>query len=74
MLKSFSVIAWLLAASIVSTAYAATKGEEDACEPDVLRLCRKVVDQGDFVILACLKEKRGRISRACDKVLKSHGQ
>ena len=54
--------------------FAATKSEEDACERDVVRLCRRVINQGDFTILACLKEKRGRISRACDKVLKSHGQ
>lgn len=57
-----------------ASAHAATKSEEDACEPDVMRLCRKVINQGDFTILACLKEKRARISRACDKVLKSHGQ
>jgi len=57
-----------------AAAHAATKSEEDACEPDVMRLCRKVINQGDFTILACLKEKRARISRACDKVLKSHGQ
>ena len=53
---------------------AATKGEEDACERDVMRLCRRVINEGEFTILACLKEKRARISRACDKVLKSHGQ
>ena len=57
-----------------TAAFAATKSEEDACERDVMRHCRKVVNQGDFTILACLKEKRARISRACDKVLKNHGQ
>ena len=55
-------------------AFAATKSEEDACERDVMRLCRKIINQGDFTILACLKEKRARISRACDEVPKSHGQ
>ena len=59
---------------VCASAHAATKSEEDACERDVMRLCRKVINQGDFTILACLKEKRARISRACDKVLKSHGQ
>jgi hypothetical protein len=33
-----------------------------------------VIDQGDFTILACLKENRTKISAACDQVLKSHGQ
>lgn len=72
MLRLFVV--GLFAASVVHHASAATKSEEDACEPDVMRLCRKLINQGDFTILACLKEKRARISRACDKVLKNHGQ
>jgi hypothetical protein len=30
--------------------------DEKACAPDVQRFCRKLMDQGDFTILACLKE------------------
>jgi len=33
-----------------------------------------VIDQGDFTILACLKEHRSKISAACDLVLKNNGQ
>lgn len=51
-----------------------TAQEQAACNRDVQRHCRKVIDQGDFVILACLKENRAHISAACDQVLKSHGQ
>jgi hypothetical protein len=40
----------------------------------VHRFCRHVIDQGDFTILACLKENRGKISDACGQVLKNHGQ
>ncbi len=36
--------------------------------------CRPVIDQGDFTILACLKENRSKISAACDQVLQNHGQ
>jgi hypothetical protein len=32
------------------------------------------MDQGDFVVLACLQQNRPRISRGCDQVLKNHGQ
>ena len=64
----------LLFLAFSTGSFAATKSEEDACERDAMRLCRKVINKGDFTILACLKEKRARISRACDKVLKSHGQ
>lgn len=51
-----------------------TAEEQAACNRDVQRHCRKVIDQGDFVILACLKENRSHISRACDQVLRNHGQ
>jgi len=32
------------------------------------------MNDGDQVVLACLKEHRGRLSRACAKVLTDHGQ
>jgi hypothetical protein len=40
----------------------------------VQRFCRKLMDQGDFTILACLKENRSKLSPACRYVLVSHGQ
>ncbi|MGH6682098.1 MAG: cysteine rich repeat-containing protein [Bradyrhizobium sp.] len=48
--------------------------EQRACTRDVQRHCRAVIDQGDFAILACLKEHRAHISGACKRVLKSHNQ
>ena len=51
-----------------------TPEEQAACSRDVQRHCRKVIDQGDFTILACLQENRPKLSKACDQVLKSHGQ
>jgi cysteine rich repeat protein len=51
-----------------------TVEEQKACTRDVQKHCRAVIDQGDFTILACLKENRPKISAACDQVLKSHGQ
>jgi hypothetical protein len=51
-----------------------TPEEQAACSRDVQRHCRAVIDQGDFVILACLQQNRPKISQACDQVLKSHGQ
>ena len=55
-------------------AYSGTEQDEKACAPDVHRFCRKLLDQGDFTILACLKENRPRLSAACRSVLVSHGQ
>ena len=55
-------------------AHSGTEQEEKACTRDVQRFCRKLLDQGDFTILACLKENRPKLSSACRYVLVSHGQ
>jgi Cysteine rich repeat len=46
----------------------------DACARDVARHCRKVMNDGDQAVLACLKQNRSRISRGCEKVMAEHGQ
>jgi hypothetical protein len=51
-----------------------TPEEQVACSRDVQRYCRPVIDQGDFTILACLQQHRPKITKACDQVLKNHGQ
>jgi hypothetical protein len=51
-----------------------TAEEQKACTRDVQKHCRAVIDQGDFTVLACLKENRAKISQACNQVLKTHGQ
>lgn len=51
-----------------------TPEEQAACNRDVQRHCRNVINQGDFVILACLQQNRSQISAACNQVLKNHGQ
>jgi hypothetical protein len=51
-----------------------TAEEQAACTRDVQRHCRPVIDQGDLVVLSCLQQNRAKISAACDRVLKSHGQ
>ena len=55
-------------------AHSGTDEEEKACTRDVQRICRNLMDQGDFTILACLKENRPKLSPACRQVLVSHGQ
>jgi hypothetical protein len=46
----------------------------DACARDVSRFCRAHMNDGDSVVLACLKQHRSRISRACDKIMTENGQ
>jgi hypothetical protein len=70
-------VALILLSVPVSTsalAHSGTEQDEKACAPDVKRFCRKLVDQGDFTILAYLKENRAKLSSACRYVLVSHGQ
>ena len=76
MMHKFFMALFLLCVpvSISALAHSGTDQEEKACAPDVRRFCRKLMDQGDFTILACLKENRPKLSPACRYVLVSHGQ
>jgi len=48
--------------------------EQKACTRDAQKHCRAVLDQGDFTVLACLKDNRAKLSEGCSQVLKNHGQ
>jgi hypothetical protein len=78
MLKSLLVTAAVLASvstsALAQSAQRGTADEQKACTKDVSRHCRSVMDQGDFVVLACLQQNRAKISAACNKVLTDHGQ
>ena len=58
----------------VLMASAASAQGQDACARDVSRYCRAHMNDGDMVVLACLKQNRARLSKACQQVLISHGQ
>jgi hypothetical protein len=59
---------------VLASAASAQQQGHDACARDVTRHCRKVMNDGDQAVLACLKEHRSRISKGCEKVLTEHGQ
>ena len=77
MLKVFLAAA-LFAATFVTFASAQSRGgtdkEQQACARDVSKFCRKVMNEPDLTVLACLKDNRPKISKACNAVLVSHGQ
>ena len=77
-MRKFLLTLALLSIPVSTAAFAeersGTPEEQKACARDVQRHCRSVIDQGDFVILACLQQNRPKISQACDQVLKTHGQ
>ena len=54
--------------------HSGTPEEQKACRRDVQRFCRKVIDQGDLPILACLQQNRSSLAEGCAKVLKNRGQ
>ena len=63
---------------ITSAASAQTPQERqkghDACSRDVSRYCRAQMQDGDQIVLACLKQNRAKISKGCQQMLASHGQ
>jgi hypothetical protein len=59
---------------LVTVSAASAQQGHDACARDVTRFCRAHMNDGDQVVLACLKQNRARLSKACDKVLTEHGQ
>jgi hypothetical protein len=70
MVRVLIVIPFVLMASMAS---AQQKGH-DACARDVSRFCRAQMNDGDQIVLACLKQNRAKISKACQQMLASHGQ
>jgi hypothetical protein len=72
-----ALILLLLSAStgaIAQQQRSGTPQEQAACTRDVQRFCRPVIDQGDFTVLACLQQHRPKLTKACDLVLRTHGQ
>ena len=64
----------LMAAQVFVMSQASAQQGHDACARDVSRLCCAQMNDGDSVVLSCLKQHRARLSRACDKVLTDNGQ
>jgi hypothetical protein len=68
------MIRFVFAIPLVLLAASAFAQGQDACARDVSRFCRAHINEGDMVILSCLKQNRHRLSRGCAKVLTDHGQ
>ncbi|MDB5572961.1 MAG: hypothetical protein JWR79_118 [Tardiphaga sp.] len=65
----------MLATPIAAAPAAAQSGRADpGCARDVSRLCRARMNDGDMVVLSCLKQNRARLSKTCAKVLSDNGQ
>jgi hypothetical protein len=71
---SYMFLPALVVAQVLAMSHASAQQGHDACARDVSRFCRAQMNDGDQVVLACLKQHRARLSRACDKVLTDNGQ
>jgi len=71
---SISLLSLSMSSGAFAQARSGTPEEQKACTRDVQRFCRHVIDQGDFTILACLKENRPKLTADCEQVLKNHNQ
>jgi len=74
MLRILFVLFGLLAAQGLTALPVSAQQSHDACVRDVTRFCRAHMNDGDSVVLECLKQHRPRLSRACEKVLTENGQ
>jgi len=77
MMHTIRIVATALALTVATHASAqggGTPEEQAACSRDVHRFCRAAISQGDMGVLACLQQNRARIGKACDQVLRNHGQ
>jgi hypothetical protein len=73
-MKSIALgLAALLLAATAAFPQAGTPAERRACTADARRYCRDVIGI-EMLVLACLQDNRSRISAACRKVLRDHGQ
>lgn len=73
MIRLLFVIPFVVPFALASTASAQQQGQ-DVCARDASRFCRAHLNEGDQVVLACLKQHRARLSKACQALLASHGQ
>ncbi|MDI1264164.1 MAG: hypothetical protein PS018_12990 [bacterium] len=74
MTKLFLAIPLIVLPLIVMASAASAQQGHDACARDVSRFCRAQMQDGDQIVLACLKTNRAKISKACQAMLASHGQ
>jgi len=74
MTRLLFVIPLVVPFALMASAASAQKQGQDACARDASRFCRAQLNDGDQVVLACLKQNRAKLSKGCQQVLTSHGQ
>jgi hypothetical protein len=73
MTRLLFVIPLVVPFAVMASAASAQQKGQDACARDAQRFCRAHLNEGDQVVLACLKQNRAKLGKACQQVLTSHG-
>ncbi len=68
-----SALALNATAVLAQQSHGGTPEEQKACQRDVARFCKAVMNGDDLTILGCLQQNRQKLTPACGKVLTSHG-
>lgn len=74
MTRLFLVIPFVVPFALMASTASAQQQGQDVCARDASRFCRKQINDGDQVVLACLKQNRTRLSKGCQELLTRHGQ
>ena len=64
----------LLAVTAAASAQTAAEKRNSGCARDVAKYCRAKMNDGDMVVLTCLKEHRAKVSKKCAGTLGERGQ
>jgi hypothetical protein len=73
-MKRLLIVPFLLLATPAFSQSGNTPANQNACSRDASRFCRAKMNDGDMVVLSCLKEHRSKLGKACAKVLAENGQ
>jgi hypothetical protein len=73
-MKRLLIVPFLLLTTPVLAQQGNTAANQNACSRDASRFCRAKMNDGDMVVLSCLKENRSKLGKACAKVLADNGQ
>ena len=78
MFRTTKVVLVLAAAALSTAAFAQERSgsasEQRACRHDVARHCRTVMHESNDRVAQCLSLNAAHISKACQQVLRNHGQ
>ena len=70
---AFALLFTGLSFALAQGGYPGTPQEQQACTRDASRFCRQQLGD-DAAVQQCLRQHRQRLSSACQKVFRSHGQ